>query len=77
MKVEEVTSSYNAHEIEVSVQQRWHDEDTFAKVKSLHAEYGPLSLTARPIPPAIFTSVLRGRRSKTACSAITGCAGGM
>ncbi len=46
--MKEVTSSYNAHEIEESVQQRWHDEDTFSKVQSLHAGDPPFFFVDGP-----------------------------
>ena len=35
--MKEVTSSYNAHEIEDSVQHFWHKQDIFGKVQALHA----------------------------------------
>jgi isoleucyl-tRNA synthetase len=46
--LKEVTSSYNAHEIEEAVQQLWHDEDTFAKVQSLHAGDPPFFFVDGP-----------------------------
>jgi len=47
-RLKEVTSSYNAHEIEEAVQQLWHDEDTFSKVQSLHAGDPPFFFVDGP-----------------------------
>ncbi|MCU0630834.1 MAG: isoleucine--tRNA ligase [Methanoregulaceae archaeon] len=46
--MKEVTSSYNAHEIEESVQQLWHDENTFSAVQSLHAGDPPFFFVDGP-----------------------------
>ncbi|MEI6842285.1 MAG: class I tRNA ligase family protein, partial [Methanomicrobiales archaeon] len=46
--MKEVTSSYNAHEIEESVQQLWRDEDTFLKVQSLHSGDPPFFFVDGP-----------------------------
>jgi isoleucyl-tRNA synthetase len=47
-RLKEVTSSYNAHEIEESVQQLWHDENTFSEVQSLHAGDPPFFFVDGP-----------------------------